>query len=283
MSAIADVLWPGMQALEPKSKLGGITAFKRGYHAPRSWLLNNGYTADYSVVQFAVDREGPGDQASAIDWTFPDAQAGDYRTIAKYSKRLLTAGMAGRDVDPRTIYMREFFGNADLDLEVEGWDFAKNRASSSDISHRWHTHISVHRKYINDAKAMRAILSILSGQSVGAWKEAEQPVTMQTFTSHLPILKRGMSDPVVANGTAYIKRAQKQLGVTVDGDYGPATAAAVAALGVTGHDGNTIDLPVWEKLFAIWGAVDSAQAAAAPRQLLDRHAVTDDDLPAGGS
>lgn len=252
MSAISDVLWPGMKALEPTSKLGGILAFKRGYHAPRGWLLTHGYTADYSVVQFPVDREGPADEASAIDWTFPGT------AITKYSKRLLQAGMAGRGVDPRTIYMREFFGNANLDIKVDGWDYAKARASTSDSSHLWHIHISVHRKYINDRKAMRAILSILRGQTIGEWKEQEQPVTMQTFTSHLPILKQGMSDPVVANGTSYIRRAQRQLGVPADGDYGPATAAAVKALGVAGRDGTVIDVAVWEQMYALWGATASA-------------------------
>lgn len=258
MSAIHTILWPGMHALEPKSQLGGIYANKRGYHNKRSNLPMSGYSTDYSIDQFAVDREGPSDEPAAIDWTFPDAQAGNYATIAKYSKRLLAAGMAGRDVDPRTLYLREFFGNADLDLEVEGWDFAKARASSSDISHRWHAHLSIHRKYVNDVRAMRAILSILRGQTIGEWKEQEQPVTMQTFTSHLPILKQGMSDPVVANGTSYIRRAQRQLGVPADGDYGPATAAAVKALGVAGRDGTVIDVAVWEQMYALWGATASA-------------------------
>jgi hypothetical protein len=59
-----------------------------------------GYTTDYSINEFSVDREGPADEPAAIDWTFPDAQGGDYLTISKYSKRLLAAGKAGRACGP---------------------------------------------------------------------------------------------------------------------------------------------------------------------------------------
>jgi hypothetical protein len=69
--------------------------------------------------------------------------------------------------------MREFYGNTDSDREVEGWDYARGRSASSDDSHLWHIHISVHRKYVADKKAMRAILSILKGESTAQWLVAE--------------------------------------------------------------------------------------------------------------
>lgn len=166
MSAISEVLWPGLKALAPKSELGGILARKPGYHNSRDHLP----TTDYSVGQFAIDREGPASEGSAIDWTFPDAQAGNYSTIARFSRRLLDAGRSG---DPRCYPMREFFGNADSDQEVEGWDFAKKRTSTSDTSHLWHIHISIHRKYINDPAAMRSILAILEGDEMSEKAENE--------------------------------------------------------------------------------------------------------------
>ncbi len=80
-------------------------------------------------------------------------------------------------------------------------------------------------------------------------------VTVQEFSSHLPVLVKGDQDPVIAgDDTAYVKRAQRELRVKDDGDYGKATAAAVKALGIAGHDGNTIDLAVWARLHALWGA-----------------------------
>lgn len=249
MSLIATVLWPGMKALEPKSQLGGILARKRGYHNSRDHLPSD----DYSVGQFEVDRQGPDNESGAIDWTFPDAQAGNYATISKYSKRLYAARNDADD--SRTKYIREFFGQIDSDSTVEGWDYTKNRASTSDSSHLWHIHISIHRKYVNDPLAMRAILSILRGESLDTFKaNTGRVVTYQNFETHLPILKQGDSDDSlrIAGGTSYIRRAQRQLGVTVDGDYGPGTAAAVKELGF--GNGATINIDVWEKLFAMWGA-----------------------------
>jgi hypothetical protein len=164
--AIETVLWPGLQALEPSTKLGGILARKPGYHNSRDHLPAH----DKSVRQFAIDRQGPADLGSAIDWTFPEAQGDDpdYRRIRKYSSRLLAAG---RGDDPRMKGVREFFGQTDSDRGVEGWDFTKKRPStSSNLTHNWHIHISIHRGNINDAGVMHAVLSVLSGQPLAAWQ-----------------------------------------------------------------------------------------------------------------
>ncbi|BCJ55212.1 hypothetical protein Asp14428_66870 [Actinoplanes sp. NBRC 14428] len=166
-SLIAKVLWPAMEKLEPGSLLGGILADKPGYHNTRDRLRQQGRRWDYSI-RWPRDRRGPGDEAAAIDWTFPDAQAGHFGTIARYSKRLRDAG---RVEDPRTYAMREFYGNTDRDREVEGWDFVRDKvAHSSDDTHLWHIHISVRRAYVNDRKAIDAIVSILSGESLTDWQ-----------------------------------------------------------------------------------------------------------------
>lgn len=172
MNAIPPALewfWAEFHKLEPSSRLGGIYANKKGYHNTRRQNQEK-WPGNYSYSQFAVDRDGSADFAAAIDLTFPDAQAGRYGTIEKYSNRLLAAGKAGRNADPRTVYIREFFGQCDTDRSVEGWDYAKARTSTSDSSHLWHIHISVHRKYANDLEAMKAILSILKGETVAQWK-----------------------------------------------------------------------------------------------------------------
>jgi hypothetical protein len=237
--AIESTLWPGMKKLEPRSELGGIVARKRGYHNSRDHLP----TSDYSVREFARDRVGPKNLGSAIDWTFPDAQSGHYATIAKYSKRLYAAGKAN---DPRTVYMREFFGNTDNDSEVEGWDFSKDRPSSSDKSHLWHIHISVHRQWINSAAAMQAILSILSGQSLADWKkETGQPAPAKAAT---PTPAPASTDLGKGSKGAAVKTLQAGLNrifpsyskLKVDGEYGANTEAVVkefqrrAKLAVTG-------------------------------------------------
>jgi len=155
--AIETVLWPGAKAEVGTDLLnGGILANKSGYHNSRNRLPST----DYSV-QLAKDKLGPGDLGSAIDLTFRSAQGGDYRNIAKYSKRLYQAGV---DKDPRAYPMREFQGNIDFDNTVEGWSYYRDHAlTTSDKSHLWHIHISIYRKYINDEAAMRSILSIWNG------------------------------------------------------------------------------------------------------------------------
>lgn len=161
-------LWEGFEAIEPIVVLGGIYAPKSGYHDTR----DANPPTNYSVAQYPIDRQGPGDKAAAIDLTFPDAQAKPprYGTINKYSQRLLAAGQAGRDADPRTVYMREFYGNIDTDSEVEGWDYARHGAATSDTSHLWHIHISIHRGYVTDPEMTRAVLSILKGETVAQWR-----------------------------------------------------------------------------------------------------------------
>lgn len=161
------MFWAAFKALEPSVLLGGIFANKPGYHNARDLLP----TSDYSVGQFAADREGPGWAAAAIDLTFPDAQAKSYATIAKYSDRLLRSGLDMND--ERGNYLREFYGQADGDLEVEGWDFQRLIRVTSDSSHLWHIHISILRKHLQDAKAFRALLSILQGEPVQVWRDRE--------------------------------------------------------------------------------------------------------------
>ncbi|MEV6599949.1 LysM domain-containing protein [Actinoplanes sp. NPDC051346] len=164
---IEKKLWRGLDQLEPASRLGGIYADKPGYHNTRDRLKARRLWRDYSI-RLPRDRRGPGDEAAAIDWTFPDAQDGRYATIAKYSKRLLDAG---RLRDPRTYAMREFYGNTDWDHSVEGWDFVRSRAASSDRSHLWHIHISVRRAFVNDERAIEAVLSILRAESLTTWQQ----------------------------------------------------------------------------------------------------------------
>jgi len=254
---LEEVVWPGMSRLEPKSKLGGVLARKPGYHNSRDHLP----ASDYSVREFSVDRQGEADEGCAIDWTFPDAQAGDYRTISKYSKRLLAAGQAGRTADPRTVYIREFFGQIDSDSTVEGWDFAKHTTSSSDSSHLWHIHISLHRAYSQDAKAAAAILSILSGESVQDWQAHYARKPTAAIDGDLPELQQGDEDQ--PGKTAWIRRAQAELNLLtgaeldVDGAYGAASAAAVKELMASDStrsstNGSKIGIPEWRRLYGIW-------------------------------
>ena len=159
-------LWQQLYALEPSTKLGGTFASKPGYHNYRNALP----AWDYSVTDRPPDDGGPGDMCAAIDWTFPDAQAGRYDTIARYTKRLLASA---RDLDdPRLSGWREFYGNADDDAYVEGWDIRYGVAATSDSSHLWHIHLSECRDQSTSYDNKKALLSVLTGQTVQQWLRA---------------------------------------------------------------------------------------------------------------
>jgi hypothetical protein len=178
LSAITDAMWyfwTEFKKIEPTVQLGGIYANKPGYHNTRA--ANS--STNYSVI-LPPDKLGPSDKAAAIDLTFPDAQAGNYSTIARYSSRLLKSGQDPND--NRGNYLREFYGNADFDNSVEGWDFYYARSATSDTSHLWHIHISFLRKYVTSLTAMDSVLSILRGDPV---LEEEDMTPSQEYKLHV--------------------------------------------------------------------------------------------------
>lgn len=156
-------LWQQMLALEPSSQLGGIYANKAGYHNARANLPSY----DYSVCDNPPDKGGPSDKAAAIDWTFPNAQGGNYSTISKYTKRLINSGKDQND--PRLNGWREVYGQADDDSYVEGYDFRYGYDVTSDSSHLWHIHLSCNRDQVTNQKNMEALVSVLKGETVEQW------------------------------------------------------------------------------------------------------------------
>ncbi|MDP8971162.1 MAG: peptidoglycan-binding protein [Actinomycetota bacterium] len=182
MSLIETRFVPAVLALSEGSKNAGTLARKAGYHDTRKHHLQVGRRNDYSI-RLTRDKRGPDDESGGMDWTFRSAQRGDYREIAKFSRRLLDAG---RRNDPRTAALREFYGNADLDRQVEGWDFVFDVPASSDSSHLWHIHLSFRRDIVNSEKWIDAVLSILKDEPLGVW---------QTRWSAAVEVKSGQSAP----------------------------------------------------------------------------------------
>jgi hypothetical protein len=183
--------WCEFQKMEPHARLGGVYANKPGYHNIRKALPRT----DYSV-RSTIDRSGPDDKSAAIDITFPDAQGGEYATIERYSRRLLASGRDRHD--ERGNYLREFFGNTNADHLVDGWDYQQVCGSTSpDDTHLWHIHISIGRGHVTDYKAMRALLSILDGESVATWRLHEARLLLPAPKPKLvPVVPRH-SAPVV--------------------------------------------------------------------------------------
>ncbi|HET8581779.1 MAG TPA: hypothetical protein VFL65_00895 [Jatrophihabitans sp.] len=135
-------------------KLGGILgdqAHTYGYHRARAVLPSS----DYSC-QLADDRAGDAWSASALDLTPTGAEA----------QRLITQRLidATARKDPRLLAVREFFGSVD-GRNVTGRDVRGGYAVTSDDSHLWHVHLSIFRRYANDAAALAPIVDVVAGNS----------------------------------------------------------------------------------------------------------------------
>lgn len=271
-SRMTDALWWLVcmrEALEPAlSDNGGTYANKPGYHNIGNNLPDFGLgniKTDHSIRR-GPDRSGPWweTKTSAHDWTFRDAQAGNYATITKYTKRLISAMKDPDDPRPDNVFAYTL-GQVDNDRVVEGYnEYTDDAETSGDTSHNWHRHDSLRRNIIGHFSAMWQALTIDMGWTVAEWRESiglatgSEPVQMIAIDGELPLLKQGMSDPVDKSGTYWITRAQKLLGIPADGDYGPNTASAVKALMIqdpkrTTTNGSQIGESEWRKLYGIWG------------------------------
>lgn len=201
-----DYLREQLLKLEPGTQWSGTYADKPGYHNTRSGNSSNNYS-----VTDAEDRGGPDDKAAAIDWTFPEAHGGDYSRIKVYSRRLLDAGRAR---DPRLEGWREFYGNADDDTHVEGYDFRYHETASSDSSHLWHIHLSCDRDRVTDKANMDALLGVLRGEDDMALSEDDiERIVNALLSKKLKVTEGWLpvfpADPGVQDGTISYETALK--------------------------------------------------------------------------
>jgi hypothetical protein len=204
-------LWLRLKEMEPSSQLGGILAWKSGFHATGDYNQKK-YPGNYSVRD-APNRTGPWWQwfCAALDWTFPEAQSGNYARIALYTNRLLKSAKDASD--PRLdLVLYEFFGQADSDSHVEGYGEYKEQDSTSDPSHLWHLHFSFLRNKCGDFWAMWALLTVLMGWSVAQWRASTgggsaPPTTTSTGVTDMYMIQ------VAGNDSVYVSTSQSYRGI----------------------------------------------------------------------
>lgn len=243
-SRITDAMWrmwTEAQSIIPGVRLGGIWASKPGYHN----TVNANASSNYSV-RLSLDRTSPRDKARALDLTMSDTQ------MKQRTQRLLDAA-ARRD--PRLKAVREFYGTVDgrrvtgriKDSESGAW-----RSSTSDSSHLWHIHISIFTTHCDDWDALAPVLEVLSG---GTTNEGDDDVIG---------LHKGDSGERVKGLQAVLDRTG--FAVTVDGDYGDKTAAALLkmrkAMGSTATDGDTVTGYAYAQLMDALARKRATEAAA---------------------
>lgn len=188
-SRMTDALWWLVcmrEALEPSlSENGGTYADKPGYHNIGNNLPDHGQgdsRTDHSIRR-APDREGPWwrTKTSAHDWTFRDAQNGDYKTITKYTKRLINAMRSDTDLRPDDVYAYTL-GQVDNDRVVEGYnEYTNDDETSGDLSHNWHRHDSFRRNVVGNFWAMWKALTIDMGWTYDEWLRSTRPVPVKEW------------------------------------------------------------------------------------------------------
>jgi hypothetical protein len=161
----------------------GDAAHTYGYHRGRNYVS----TGDYSVIQ-ADDRAGNGEAASALDINFNPA---DMKLV---TSRLIAAVNVR---DPRLRALRSFFGTVNGST-VTGKDVRTGAWVSSDSSHLWHVHLSIYRRWADDAAELQNIASVITADAV-APKETDMPTQLVLSASAAKptkILKAGTWYPL---------------------------------------------------------------------------------------
>jgi hypothetical protein len=178
MDQILD-LEPGAEDLD-----GGRYAHKPGYHDTVAHNdARSGVGKDYSTRD-PQDRRGPRDKSRAWDWTFRDAQAGNFADLAKYGDRLLAAYRAD---DPRLAGWREYLGRVSSPVTIGGVstrrigiDFRHRYLRIPDPSHDWHGHGSESTEHVESFLNKWALLTTLAGWTLAEWQQSIEEDTLNT-------------------------------------------------------------------------------------------------------
>ncbi len=174
----------------PAAKLSGIVgdtahAKRGGYHISRQDQVSS---SNYSVVR-PDDKAGPDNAASAIDMTMT---AADMKTV---TSRLIKA--YNNTADPRRKYINAFNGTTD-GTNARRWDVYARTIKSATKDHLWHVHLEVRRRYCTSATAMKAILSIIKGESVEAYLRSIGAVVAAAVTTKPTPAKPAPAKPTPA-------------------------------------------------------------------------------------
>lgn len=127
-----------------------------GAHRSQEWILHSRWCTSRT---YTVQSGLTGEQARHIAGF--DFTPGSDSAMVAQCKRLMAALKAGRLEE-----VREFYGNADGDRVVDGWDNLRNRAATSDSSHLWHWHLSIDRTKLRDRRLMERIVAIALGDTL---------------------------------------------------------------------------------------------------------------------
>jgi|KBSSwiStaDraftv2_1062776.scaffolds.fasta_scaffold00340_33 hypothetical protein len=200
----------------PHWLLSGIYANKKAYHNTvnanlRFWPGN--YSIKLPLDLVPENRN----KARAIDLTMSDSE------MVLWTKRMKTA--AENPLDTRLAAVKEFFGTIDgktvfglgKDNKIGPW-----RKVTADKTHLWHGHTSIFTAFVNNWSMLAPIISVWRGDSFIEWSQGK-----------VQLPKKGDAGESVRywqyvhNEVRHTVTPPSPV-VSVDGDYGPTSAAAFA-------------------------------------------------------
>ncbi len=137
-------------------------ASEGGYHIS---IEDQVSSTNYSIVR-PDDKAPPGNwprnRASAIDMSMGTAD------MVKCWNRVF-AVWSNRFNDPRAKYINAV--NAWNGVgSAERLDFVSGSRTTATADHKWHTHLEIRRRYVNDPEAKRAIASVFRGESIAQYQ-----------------------------------------------------------------------------------------------------------------
>lgn len=171
-------LWEALFASAVFSGIVGDTehAQRGGYHISIADQVDPG---NYSVVR-PDDKAPPGtwprDCASAVDMNLGLADM-----ITCHTR--LRAVFRARGTDPRARYVNAWNG-WDSVGNAGRYDMVTGAITAATDDHKWHMHLEFRRRYVTDARATEAVLSILRGQSAADYlEELDMPTADEIATA----------------------------------------------------------------------------------------------------
>jgi hypothetical protein len=222
----------GFEGIFPSAVFAGIVgdsrhrALKRGtYHLSRQ----DNPAGTYSVIR-PDDRSGagPDNLAAAFDVSMSRCD------MILATQRLMAAW--SNNNDPRRKYLNAFNGWLGAG-DAQRFDMVTRRVTPASPDHKWHVHGEVRRIYVPSTAMVKAVLSMLHGESITAYMHSigVQPATPAAkplappYPGHV-LSRSNKFDPAVKTWQArMLSRGWKTIG-TADGLFGPRTNSAVCRL-----------------------------------------------------
>lgn len=258
--------------LERRTLISGWYAHKPGYHDTVAHNdARSGVGKDYSARD-PQDRRGPRNRTRAWDWTFRDAQVGNFTSFERYGDRFMAAYRAK---DPRLSGWREYLGRVSTPVIINeestkrvGIDFRHRYLRIPDSTHDWHVHASESTEYVESFENKWAFLTIAAGWTLAEWRQSTEEEDMPLTDADAAKVASAVwahqhNHPTVTGA----KQSKGTVMEFMDAVHDAKTAQVLAAIQTLGSElGKTLDVDEAAIVAGVLAGVTPEKMAEAIRQ-----------------